>query len=868
MESFLLLSLFLLPLIFLPGYFFTSKFNLSFLERIAYSFTVSITILVSLQLVLGLLELPISIYSFIILGIFVSIISLLNSKFPIISLLLKPKSIPTLKFSFTETSSFLRNSILQSQLLVDGKSTLRSLSKDPVKLLLYVLPLILIVAYIIAASFYFPFAYAGDGTIQLIIIKDIAIHYSLPDHHPLRYTISDAGIYRPVPIEYPTAFHVFLAPLWEIGQNDFLKMAPAFFAFLTYVFSFLLLRKFTTYWAGIGSALVLLVTIDRFVSPVLLESLLLAFALGAIYCYVKMLQHPTNNNFIILTGIMLGFSIAIKQQGLVLFVMILFHFVIYKIYNSIRLNYFSSSSTSTLSPSTSSSTLSPIISSSKTPLNKTSPKISIPKSYYIPTAIFIVVTLLVTLPTYSDLYLRNGTIIGADIFALRDLPIPLHDPIYEMNDGLIALQDRISYWFVYDSFEQPFFNSLIWLVCRCVPTNIEIAAFYAIPVLSLVTFSYFFSSKKHFLIMSSFAFVFFGEILTAFIRNDRIEQYHQLALAIIAIQFFIGLIMLFQFLRQNLNIKKIIAIALSILILIFMIHSSVSSFLDYDSRFWNADVRIDNSVLHEFQVMGNFMNENIPEDAKTIGFHNGFRLFSDRITTWIHVTGGAKIPELFEARDVYTSLSLLKDYDIDYIALDTRQTKNRGFGDSVPPIGLFSNLNKFNNFELLHKSDSEQLLLYKINYCPENNVESLNFLFDRQTQKWNKVIATNLNSELSTVVGDAMIIVSGTGDSPQYVRYESDLGNLVAGNYTVLHLQWNTPSNDLITGDVQLFGPDSTYTIHLADYDKKEATIFLSPGSTFNTISLNLIMDDNITNESYFVFSDITIYSTSSLCLK
>jgi len=850
MESFSLLSLFLLPLIFLPGYFFTSKFNLSFLERIAYSFTVSITILVSLQLLLGLLKLPISIYSFIILGIFVSIVSLL----------LKPKSISKPKFSFTKTSLFLRNSILESQLLVDGKSTLKSLSKDPIKSLLYILPLILIVAYIIAASFYFPFAYAGDGTIQLIIIKDIAIHHSLSDHHPLRYTISDEGIYRPVPIEYPTAFHVFLAPLWEIGQNDFLKMAPAFFAFLTYVFSFLLLRKFTTYWAGIGSALVLLVTIDRFVSPVLLESLLLPFALGAIYCYVKMLQHPTNNNFIILTGIMLGFSIAIKQQGLVLFVMILFHFATYKIYNFIHLTYFSSTTIT-------SSALSPIIFSSKTPLNKTSPT-TILKSYYIPTAFFIVVALLIILPTYYDLYLRNGTIIGADIFALRDLPIPLHHPIYEVNNGLTALQDRISYWFSYDSFEQPFFNSLIWIVCRCVPTNIEITVFYALPVLFLVTFSYFFSSKKHFLIMSSFAFVFFGEILTAFIRNDRIEQYHQLALAIIAIQFFVGLIMMFQLLRQNLNIKRIIAIVLCVLILLFLVHFSVSSFLDYDSRFWNANVRIDNSVLHEFQVMGNFMNENIPEDARTIGFSNGFRLFSDRITTWIHPTGGAKIPEIFEARDVHTSLSLLKDYDIDYLALDTRQTKNRGLGDYIPKIGLFSNLNKSNNFELLHKSDSGRLLLYKINYCPENNVESFNVLFDKQTQKWNKVIATNLKSELSTVVGNAMIIVSGTGDSPQYVRYESDLGNIVAGDDTVLHLKWNTPSNELVTGDVQLFGPDSTYTIHLDDYDKKEATIFLPPGSAFNTMSLNIIMDDNITNESYFVFDDITIYATSSLCLK
>lgn len=847
-----------LPLMFFPGYVIISRIKFNVLERIGFSFVVSISLLVTLLIVIDLVTLPVSIISLVILGVVTSLSVILYRWYKQKNLRFDKKK-GLINFSRKFSEKF--------------QNVVKFFRRNRLELVLYIVPAIFLFAYIGVISFEHPFAVAGDGLIHTIVAREISETNQLVEYQPYRFTVANSGEHRPVPVDYPLSFFVLMAMVWELGGNFFLKTMPVFFAFLTYLFSVLIMRKFTTYWAGLVAALVLFVNLERFLSPVLIETLLLPFALASMYCYMELLTNPNKKSYIILLGLLLGFTIAIKQQGMVLYLFFAIHFFAYKFYYLLRAR-----KKYLLQPAVESKKgnkfLEPLTERSLIPLVGR----TIMNFFYgviyslrnkslktLPNGTFLLVALLVALPATIDLYDRNGTIFGADIELLRYFPLPLHTPLYE-NDGKAALVERISYWFIYEGIHEPFLNGLAYVLCQCKPETFEKTLLYSLPILAFSVAAFFAAKKKNLTYLTLFAFILFGEILSAYLRNDRIQQYHQIALAIIPFFYLGGIIALLNYLLKINKIKTQIIISCVGAIIIASLFVSAEGFSELHKRYSGPDVgRITHSIMPEYVKLANFMNSTIADDSVVLGYSNAMTFLKQDLL-WIHISGGSKVPEIFESQNVFSALKLLKEYNVDYIFIETGQLKRKGLIDYIEKYALYQNLDDFDNFVRIFTSPSGSLELYKIDYCPQTTEKNI-ILFDGRSARWEKAIANSVAVDFSYVPGTAMIILQGKGVEQQYARYESSLDNLIMNESMFITLDWEEPIHDYIWAEVELYGKEDSHKINLNEYNETRVTLNLPLDSTFDTISLKVSLEKNLTAKGFFLFNEILIESTEGMCV-
>lgn len=806
-------SVIVFPLLFVAGYILSSMFKLRFFERIVFSFLISIAVATTVQMVLGIIGVPISLISFIVILIAASAAM---SAYRI----LKNRGKYEVEAIFYD-----------SQLFHEGKGVIDHLLATPHKFVLYIVPGTVFVLYFAAIAYTFPFTTNGDGLTHTIITSEISSRKAILEFFPYYITGAENGGFQHVPIDYPLSFHVFMAAIWEAGGLYFLKLMPAFFALLTYMTSFLIMRKFTTNWAGIAAAMVPFVIVERLVQPVLQEPMLLPFSLAAIYSYVNMLEGgPNRKQWIILTGVMLAFAAAIKQQGIILMLVILLH---YAIYNA-------------------------VVYAKTRRITRTQ----------LAGCLFIPVMIVVVMPSFIEMYQRNGTPLGTDVPMLRGLPFI--DPKYVASDeSAQVLSQRLAYWFSYNGIQEPFFQMFSYPICigYCDATTVVVAAIFILALAGSAIFATHKNNGRHFIAV--LAAVLIGEVVTAFIQTDYVGQYHQVGLAMVVFLSFVGVLALFRYFAKISSIRSYVlvpALALMILSAAFLAYSGFST---VHANSWGAPKgRLTADIQTEYVDAGRYMRTKLPSDAIVLGAEAGIQFYGKRQMLWIHSIGGDRVPLIFETTDVIKSLTWMKNYGVEYIFIDTRQTQWFGVSDYIYPFGLLPNLEKFDNFNRLYNSTSGRLLLYQVDYCPPPNTDRLVTLFESGTvSRWQEVVSNNIESSVSTIEGSANVILQGSGQNGQYARFEAPTGEITTNDSTTITIEWHKSSSRQITGAVELLGGDRPYTIFLDNVAEGKTSELLPEGLKFNRVSLDVSLADGSTDTGFFIFDNVSLESTGSPCV-
>lgn len=523
-----------------------------------------------------------------------------------------------------------------------------------------ILPLGLFVGVFLFLTFYTSAANIhGDGFRYVFWAQEIVEKGKLLDSDPYKIVdiTGDEKTYFHIP--YPLTSFLIMSVFQMVGGIAAIKFFTPFFGATTSLFIYLLMRDVNKYIGLISGFGV--VTINSYILfgifPTM-ESLMLPVTIISLYSYY-MTTKTSKFGYSAVAGLSLGLAMSIKQQGIILFLVVLLHGILTIWYRKIK--------------------------------NK---KMVWTKSFVI---IIIVALLTSALPLHDQLK-RNGTLgyIEGDPISsvLQSTPLsPYFQPKIAIYPESFKLQrQRVIYQFpredtildvMHKYLSYPLYYS------RYPSQFVNLAILWVLLTLGLLILGCVKISKKHPMLFSILLLVLIGEITTTYLTKTPIQKYHSLGLSIYVIFFITGIYGLVNLIRSRVSSKFMT----SILIAFFVILLETSFVMYVHEPWYGNSGRFEQNHLNAYEEIGNFVGKNIPKNAIFLTGSAGFKAYSERDMIW--PDGGNSPPELYfllKSNDINYTLRLLEYFGINYIFIEDRLV-GRGTGDGWPSGGIVNLLN-------------------------------------------------------------------------------------------------------------------------------------------------------------------------------
>ena len=555
------------------------------------------------------------------------------------------------------------------------------------------LPLLLVLIVSTYLLFYiWPTNINGDGAMHAFLTRKMVEKRGLLDHIPFAVDRIDNGnlIYEPIP--YPETVYVIWSVFYVLGGEQLLKLSCIFFAALTALCVFLLLRDIDRYVGFFAGFCVIVLGTLRFIMTPLIEQVLLSASFFTILFYYRSLKTQKLRYFL-LTGVFLGFAVSVKQQGLLLFGVMFLHGLATFGYRMIR--------------------------------NRKLRDIA-------PLLIILTFSILVgAFPIYEQLT-RNGTIMPSGSFeflpfypAIEKFFQPKVPIDYEADMNLSKMlftEQEVRKGMTLDNVAQQYFLFPVLYARSAVHYPIDMSLLFFSLALPLYLCGGLFLAKKDkqlFLLLLS---VFFMEFLSTIFLKAAVFKYNVLGLSIIAIFLVTGVYKIKNLLQglpkgrtPNFLLKK-----LSMIFVFFVLVILVMGNLIFVFPNWRDEGRQTDAYLRAYSELKTFIEKSsIPPAAIFLAPQGNFIFICERDALWISSYGGAMVPTIFETENQTEALYWLQHYNISFIVIDTNQLQRKTLYDYIPEHGLMDYINNSSYFEKVftYPSKEELLVLYRVIYA-------------------------------------------------------------------------------------------------------------------------------------------------------
>ena len=543
---------------------------------------------------------------------------------------------------------------------------------------------LIVIAYL--AIYVLPINLQGDGFRHASWAKEIASSGELLENTPYQLNEVENGVrvnYFPFP--YPQTGHVLYSLMSMVGGDTLLKLASPLMGAVAAVVIFLLLKDVNRYIAFFAALGALILNSRRFIMTPLLEQPLLLAAALALFCYYSFFK-TGKLRYVVLAGIFLGLAMIVKQQGYLLFGMVLLHAVLFFGYKAYKYRGVSQ--------------LRPI-------------------------AVILVFAVLVSFAPLADLVQRTGTVAFSPGTTTISEWLPFHSTIEDLLSSNIpvneeaeeALAAQLGYELeevtVFDTAEQ-YLLFPVFFGSQAESGFVGSTGKYLLVILFGVLFvlGCGYLARKDGKLLSLLLLVFVGEWFAATILGHYVYQYYVISLSILAIVVASGTLVTLTALIRRGRTGRYMSIAL----ILFLVISSAIGYGFVIAPECGDEGRQTDYYLGAYRDLGEYARENTPEDAIFLNSSVNFSCFSERDHIWLDFGGGAKIPLIFETSDPEVALQWLEYYGIDYIVIDMGQTGRKGLYDYIPPHGLLDYIDTSPNFERVYQNEDGVLRLYSVTY--------------------------------------------------------------------------------------------------------------------------------------------------------
>ncbi|MDP3063352.1 MAG: glycosyltransferase family 39 protein [Chloroflexota bacterium] len=544
-----------------------------------------------------------------------------------------------------------------------------------------VAPAVAMVVYTFLNVFSHP-APSGDGMTQAMQVRELAETGRLLQHYPyLVNSVSDAGPrYRS--IDYPLTFYVIGSFFWMLGGEHGVFVLTALSGAATVLFAYLIFARVNPLLAGLAAAAALLAPFSRFTMITLLEQPLLAVMLGAVYFYCRFLESPGRGQwrYALLTGVLVGLGIGLKQQGYILAAGLALHAPVAYALFRVRRDPF-------------------------------------PWGAWL--LIWVATVAAMAAPT-AEMAVRNGTVLGSDFGLFPGLqeriPFLKSKDVFD-QEAIAYLFSILTYGAKYQSVWQVVGEYLSW------PLNygrgLGIVQTVWMPFsLMLLAGALLYSLARRLAIGTVLLAVLVVEVLVTKRFNDQIINYHLLGISAMALLLFIGTLALFGWVVRRAPQAAVPMVAA--ILVVFGIAALGTWTQAIHANTWGGLLARENRlVIPEYKEMGSFVRQNVPKDALVYGSQIAFAYYArrDQInTTW---WGGANLAKVWPSSTGEEAVKWLAQYRIDYVFLDMRQPQTFGGGDWIPSKGLLEFIDHSPYFEQAYRTSKGTLVLYKVLYSSE-----------------------------------------------------------------------------------------------------------------------------------------------------
>ena len=568
------------------------------------------------------------------------------------------------------------------------KTTLHSFTLKKEKLL----PLLLVLIVSTYLLFYiWPTNINGDGAMHAFLTRKMVENGGLLDHIPFAVDRIDNGnlIYEPIP--YPETVYVVWSVFYVLGGEQLLKLSCIFFASLTALCVFLLLRDVDRYVGFFAGFCVIVLNTLRFIMTPLIEQALLSAIFFTILFYYRSLKTQKLRYFL-LTGVFLGLAVGVKQQGLLLFGTIFLHGLVTFGHRMIK--------------------------------NKKLRDIA-------PLLIILTFSILVSAFPIYEQSTRNGTIAPSGSFdflpfypAIERFFQPKVPVDYEADANLskIVATEEIRKGMTLDNVAQQYLLFPVLYAESIKHYPIGMSLLFSSLALPLYFCGGLFLAKKDKQLFLLLVSVFLIEFLSTVFFRAAVFKYNVLGLSIIAIFLVTGVYEiknLFQGLPKgrtpNFLSKKLSRIFVFFVLVILIMGNLIFVFPN-----WMDEGRQTDAYLRAYSELKMFIEENssIPPDAMFLAPQGNFMFICERDCFWISSYGGAMVPTIFETDNQTKALYWLQQYNISYIVIEPAQTQRKGLYDYIPAHGLLDYIDNSDHFDKMfwYPSEEELLALYKVVY--------------------------------------------------------------------------------------------------------------------------------------------------------
>jgi len=546
-------------------------------------------------------------------------------------------------------------------------------------------PLILMVLVFLYLMIYIlPTNIHGDGRFHTLYAREIVETGELLEHQPYEIMCIEDGEKVMMPISYPLTSHILIGLFYMLGEETAVKLFSPILAMLTAVFIYLLLSPLSKPGAFVAAILAILLNNERFVMVPLMEQLLLFGMVASIYFYYRWLNGQ-QKKYAILTGLFLGLVLATKQQGLIFVGILLLLAFLAGVFRGER-----------------------------------SRKTTILKQLVLVTVLAIIIGAGPVLDQID----RNGTFEA--IPANSGLPfLESHYPldkeatqelenIIEYRPGYTSLGETVATYALIPGLYSKSIRVVQFLTDELflLPLLLLLLAIPSLVYLSGI--SYLFHKDK--LLLAILLMLLAAEVCITYLTDTHPYQYHNIAVAIVGILLVFGLLRI-KNIWKSITSKRIVRQSITAVIVLGILIGYVA-FVGIHS--WGDSGRYDDYHVRAYQEMGDFVQDNTPEDAIFLaggGTGTAFTYYSNRTIFWLSEGGGAKVPLIFRSSDKDEALYWLEHYEIDYIFIDHRQLTREGVTDHIPEDGLPMYIDSYpEHFTRTHSvySDDQILALYEV----------------------------------------------------------------------------------------------------------------------------------------------------------
>jgi hypothetical protein len=521
----------------------------------------------------------------------------------------------------------------------------------------------------------------GDAKFHTQFAKESVESGTLVKEQPYRLYSYSNGHTRYMPIPYPLTSESLFSMLYAIAGETALKIYSAFMAAAIYLLVYLVLRKLGNTIAIIGAVAAVLAIGERLFMTPLIEPFLVVVLLGGILMLKKFFEYQ-DQKYLILSSVFFGTAIAIKQQGLITSIGVMFFLSIYFAFRVINQKERKGLGAFTA---------------------------------------FIILMLLIPSLAIADLVGRTGTF----AYSPGKTEIPKSAPFYSTIQPILtsnfpvdpaaadALKKQVNYNSVKVSFSQKLRGFILapFLYYRSVDVNFLSGSYAMLFLLTigLLLLSLLSIVKKRDpdkLFWSLIFYLVLIEAVSSFILNTPITQYH-----------IFGVILAIILLSRTIFFLYKRVETMTILLCIVLGGFFVYGYLTYISPLWQYSGREDNFHLHGYQDMGNYVRKNIPANVNFLAAETSFRYYSKRNSVWMNENNGYTVSKIINQPDPEKTLHDLSSLSVKYVVIDKSQLQRPGVSDYLPPDGIVKNIDHSKYFKKIYDAYGDgSLVIYEINY--------------------------------------------------------------------------------------------------------------------------------------------------------